>query len=342
MKISCSLFSSLQSLSRVWLCDPMNRSTAGLPVHHQHLKFTQTHVHWVGDAIQPSHPLLFPSPPALNLPQHQGLSSESILLIRWPKYWNFGFNISPTNEHPELISFRMDWLDLLAVQGTLKSLLQCCSSKASILQCSAFFRVWLSHPYMTTGKPPLWLWNRVLSVSSPFILEAVTIHRWVLVSQTSLDQIGSAQLGPGQRWLVVKRVGVGPWRAVGVRDSEEDARAQNWNPDFPRGRSAFKMHWAPHHCWISFINRNKYRRAPAFGISTLRSGGRKTYAFSRQHRFWTSVFSQASDGKPSSFMKRSSGRPPSACNCRVNDPNAYDHSASCFSQGVDWRDNGGD
>ena len=103
------------------LCDPMNRSTPGLPVHHQLPGFTQTHVHWVSDAIQPSHPLSSPSPPALNLSQHQGLFKW---VIRWPKYWSFSFSISPSNEHPRLISFRMDWLDLLSVQGTLKSPLQ--------------------------------------------------------------------------------------------------------------------------------------------------------------------------------------------------------------------------
>ena len=130
----------------------MNRSTPGLLVHHQLLEFTQTHVHRVSDAIQPSHPLLSPSPPAPNPSQHQGFSNESVLLMRWPKYWSFSFSISPSSEHPGLISFRMDWLDLLAVQGTLKSLLQYHSSKASILLCSAFFAVQLSHPYMTTGK----------------------------------------------------------------------------------------------------------------------------------------------------------------------------------------------
>ena len=130
----------------------MNRSTPGLPVHHQLPEFTQTHVHWVGDAIQPLHPLSSPSPPALSLSHHQGFSSESALCIRWPKYWSFNFNISPSNEHPGLISFRMDRLDLLAVQRTLKSLLQYRSSKASILLDSAFFIVQLSHPYMTTGK----------------------------------------------------------------------------------------------------------------------------------------------------------------------------------------------
>ena len=113
-------------------CNPMNRSTPGLPVHHQLPKFTQTHVHRVGDAIQPSHPLLSTSPPASNPSQHQGLFQlESTLCMRWPTYWSFSFKISPTNEHPGLISFRMDWLDLLAVQGTLKGLLQHHSSKAS-------------------------------------------------------------------------------------------------------------------------------------------------------------------------------------------------------------------
>ena len=130
----------------------MNHSTPGLPVHHQLLEFTQTHVHRVGDAIQPSHPLSSPSPPTFNLSQHQGLSNDSALRIRWPKYWSFSLNISPSNEYSGLISFRMDWLDLFTVQGTLKGLLQHHSSKASILWCSAFFIVQLSHPHMTTGK----------------------------------------------------------------------------------------------------------------------------------------------------------------------------------------------
>jgi len=130
----------------------MNCSMPGLPVHHQPPESTQTHVHRVNDAIQPSHPLLFPSHPALNLSQHQVFSSESALRIRWLKYWSLSFNISPSNEHSGLTSFGMDWLDLLAVQGTHKSLLQHHSSKASILRCSAFFIVQLSHPYMTTEK----------------------------------------------------------------------------------------------------------------------------------------------------------------------------------------------
>ena len=135
------------------LCHPMNRSMTGLPVHHHLLEFTQTHVYWVSDAIQPSHPLSSPSPPAPNPSKHQGLSkNESALHIRWPKYWSFSFNISPSNESLGLISFRMDWLDLLAVQGALKSLLQHHSSKTSILWHSAFFIVQLSHPCMTTRK----------------------------------------------------------------------------------------------------------------------------------------------------------------------------------------------
>ena len=134
------------------LCDPMNHSTPGVPVRHQLLEFTQTHVHRVGDAIQPSHlcrPLL-PLPPIP--PSIRVFSNESTLRMRWPKYWSFSFSIIPSKEIPGLISFRMDWLDLLAVQGILKSLLQHHSSKASILQRSAFFTVQLSHPYMTTGK----------------------------------------------------------------------------------------------------------------------------------------------------------------------------------------------
>ena len=105
------------------ICDPMNRSTPCLPVHHQLPEFTQTHVHRVRDAIQPSHPWLSPSPPAPNLSQHQSLPMSQ-LFAWWPKYWSFSFSIIPSKEIPGLISFRMDWLDLLAVQGTLKSLLQ--------------------------------------------------------------------------------------------------------------------------------------------------------------------------------------------------------------------------
>ena len=130
----------------------MNHSTPGLPVHHKLPEFTQTCVHRVSDAIQPSHPLSSPFllPPIT--PSIKAFSNESTLPMRWPKYWSFSFSIIPSKEIPGLISFRMDWLDLLAVQGILKSLLQHHSSKTSIFWCSAFFTVQLSHPYMTTGK----------------------------------------------------------------------------------------------------------------------------------------------------------------------------------------------
>jgi len=136
------------------LCDPMNRSTPSFPVHHQLPEFTQTHIHRVSDTIQPSHPLLSPSPPASNRSQHQSLFQwvNSSHEFTRPKYWHFNFSIILSKEIPRLISFRMDWLDLLAVQGTLKSLLKHHSSKASILRCSAFFTVQLSHPYMTLQK----------------------------------------------------------------------------------------------------------------------------------------------------------------------------------------------
>ena len=126
----------------------MDCSTPGFPVHHQPLELAQTQVQQVSDAIQPSHPLSSPSPPAFNLSQHQDLF-QTVLVLRWPKYWNFSFGISPSNEYSGLISFKIYWFDLLAVQGTLKSLLKHHSSKASTLWCSAFFIV---HPYMTTGK----------------------------------------------------------------------------------------------------------------------------------------------------------------------------------------------
>ena len=135
VQFSCSVVSdSLQS-------DSMDCSTPGFPVHHQLPEPTQTHVHHVSDAIQPSHPLSSPSPPAFNLSQQQGLSNESALPIRWPKYWSFSFSISPSKKYSAPISFRIDWLDLLAVQRTLKSLLQHHSWEASFLQCSAFFIV---------------------------------------------------------------------------------------------------------------------------------------------------------------------------------------------------------
>ena len=138
--------SSVQSLSGFWLCDPMDCSRPGLLVLHQPPEFTQAYIHWGSDAIQPSHPLSSPFLPSSSFPSIRAFSSESVLRIRWPKYWSFSFNISPSNEHSGLISFRMDWLDLLAVQATLKSLLQHHSSKATIPWCSAFFIVQLSHP----------------------------------------------------------------------------------------------------------------------------------------------------------------------------------------------------
>ena len=144
-------FSSVAQ-SCLTLCNPMYCSTPGLPVRHQLPEFTQTHVHRVSDAIQPSHPLLSPSPPAFNFAQHQGLFKWGSSSHQVAKVLEFHLQHQSFNEYSGLISFRMDWLDLLAVQGTLKSLLQHHSSKASILLHSAFFIVQLSHLYMTTGK----------------------------------------------------------------------------------------------------------------------------------------------------------------------------------------------
>ena len=157
----------------------MDCSMPGLPVHHQLLKFTQTHVHWVSDAIQPSHSLLSPSPPAFNLSQHQGLLKQVILWISRPKYWSYSFSISPFNEYSGLISFRMDWLDLLAVQGTLKSFLQHHSSKPSILWCLVFFIVQLLHLYMTTGKT-------IALTTRTFVgkANAISIQRYILIVET--------------------------------------------------------------------------------------------------------------------------------------------------------------
>ena len=151
------------------LCNPMNRSTPGLPVHHKLPEFTQTYAYQVGDAIQPSHPLSSPPPPAPNPSQHHGLFYwvNSLNEVAKVPVWSFSFSNSPSNEHPGLISFRMDSLDLLAVQGTLKSLLQHHSSKPSIFRCSAFFTVQVSHPYMNTGKTiALTRWTFVSKVMS--------------------------------------------------------------------------------------------------------------------------------------------------------------------------------
>ena len=161
-----SSFSSVNQ-SCLTLCDATECSMPGFSVCHPLPEPTQTHVHGVNDAIQPSHPLSSPSPPAFNLSQHQGLSKQSGLRIRWPKYWSFSFSISPSNEYSGLIFFRMDWFDRLPVQVTLKSLHQHHSSKALILQCSAFFMIQLSNPYMTTGKTiALIRWPFVAKVTS--------------------------------------------------------------------------------------------------------------------------------------------------------------------------------
>ena len=132
------MFSSVTH-SCLTLCDLMDCSTPGFPAHHQLLEFTQSHVHRVGDAIRPAHPLSFPSPPVFNLSQHQGLFQRVSSSHQKTKVWSFTFSINPSNEYSGLISFRIHWLDLLAIQGTLKSLLQHHSSKASILWHSAFF-----------------------------------------------------------------------------------------------------------------------------------------------------------------------------------------------------------
>ena len=168
----------------------MNRSTSGLPVHHQLPESTQTHVHWVHNAIQASHPVSSPSPPAFNLSQHQGLFhwislSHQVALVSELQLQHQSFS-----EHPGLISFRMDWLDLLAVQGTLKSLLQHHNSKASILQRSAFFIVQFSHPYMITGKTiALTRWISVSKVMSllfnklsRFVTAFLPRSKYVLIS----------------------------------------------------------------------------------------------------------------------------------------------------------------
>ena len=128
-------FSSATQLSPA-LCDPKDCSTPGFPVHHQLPELTQTHVHWGSEVIQSSHSLLSPSPPAFNISQHQGFSSESVLHIRWPKYWSFSFSISLSNEYSGLIFFGIDWFYLLAVQGTLKSLLQHFSNTSTLLNKS--------------------------------------------------------------------------------------------------------------------------------------------------------------------------------------------------------------
>ena len=149
--ISSIQFNSVAQ-SCLTLCDPMNHSMPYLPSHHQLPEFTQTHVHGVSDAIQPFDLLLSPSPPAPIPPRIRVFSNGSTLHIKWPKYWTFSFSISPSNEDPRLISFRMDWLDLLAVQCTLKE--SSSTPQFKRFNCSAlsFLIVQLSHPNMTTGK----------------------------------------------------------------------------------------------------------------------------------------------------------------------------------------------
>ena len=144
-------FSIVQSLSPVQLSHPMDCCMPDFPVPHSLLEFAQVRVHWISDTIQSSHPLLPPSPTAF-FPSIRVFSNESVAQVRWSKFWSFSFSISPSNEYSELISFRIDWFDLLAVQGTLKSLLQHHSSKALILSRAAFFIVQLLHSYMTTWK----------------------------------------------------------------------------------------------------------------------------------------------------------------------------------------------
>ena len=149
------------------LCDPMNCITPGFLVLHHLPEPVQIHVHWVYEAIQPSHPL---SPLILQpsiFPSTRVFSNELALCIRWPKYWNFSFSICPCNEYSGLISFRIDWFDLLTAQGTFKSLLQHYSLKSSIPGHSVLFMVQLSHPYMTNGKTiTLMIWTSVHKVIS--------------------------------------------------------------------------------------------------------------------------------------------------------------------------------
>ena len=161
--LSDLIFSSVAQ-SCPTLCDPMDCSTPGFPVYQQLLELAQTHVHWVVDAIQHLILCCWLLLLASVFPTIRVFSSEQVLCIRCPKYWSFSFNISPSNEHSGLISFRIDWFDLFALQGMLKSLIQHHISKASMVQHSAFFIVQLSLPYMTTGntKGHLWL-DRFLS-----------------------------------------------------------------------------------------------------------------------------------------------------------------------------------
>ena len=190
----------VQSLSRVWLfATPWTAACQSSLYHLSEL--AQSRVRWVNDAIQPSDPLLSPSPPAFNLSQHQGFSSESFFRIRWPKYWSFSFSISPSNEYSGLISFRMDWFNLLVVQETLKNLLQHHSSKASILWRLAFFLVQLSHPYMTTGETiALTIWTFVgkvmsllFNMLSKLVIAFLPRSKHLLISCTICSDFGAQE-----------------------------------------------------------------------------------------------------------------------------------------------------
>ena len=171
------------------LCNPMNFSTPGLPVHHQLPEFTQTHVHWVGNVFQPSHPLPSPSPPSFKLSLHQGLFQWVNSSPQVAKVLGLQLQLCPFNEHSGLISFRIDWFGHLAVQGTLKSLLEHHSSKASILRRSAFFMVQLSHPYMTTRKTiVLTRWTFVgqilsllFNILSKFVITFLPMNKHLLI-----------------------------------------------------------------------------------------------------------------------------------------------------------------
>ena len=188
----CVQFSSVVTQSCPNLCNPMDCSTPDFLVLYHVPGLTQTHVHWVSDAIQPSLSLSSLSPPIFNFSSIRVFSNESALRIRWPKYWSFSFSISPSNEYSGLISCRMDWLDLLAVHGNLKSLLQHHSSKASFFQCSAFFMVQLSHSYMTTGKTiALIRWTFVGKVMSLLFNMLFSICHLIIIKSTRKNIIGS-------------------------------------------------------------------------------------------------------------------------------------------------------